>query len=486
MRSRIRIFLFIIVNAIITVVQGQVTFIIESLPNTTPEEDTLFICGTFNEWNVHDIKYMLRPQLNGTYSISLPADTGTIEYKFVRGSWMKWETNEKNEYCPNRKFTFDTNRKVRVKIINWQDLGGVKSYNYMVLFLFASAFYGLSLLFLVYRIQKTNILKYRTFFALNIIIILTLLGGVLHNQTNLIWQSHIAMLGYLIFFAWSPTLALFLNSLRSRKIYQHLLIHYLPSLFLLLLALLRLLNFKPILFLLDEINPYMNLGNSILMLLGIGVNTFYHLKLFKILQLRPINEERLPREILLVNSIFFISSGALLMLMINFILLLAKITWSVLLNFEAPLIIISGIIIVEFYYFWKFPEILRDKAIQNPIGNSEDLISRLDKLMQKQKPFKNPELNIAELSDMLETKPHILSKVINERFNKNYRDFINEYRVNEFIKSSISDKYKNYTFLALAHEVGFNSKSTFNLAFKKVTKLSPRDYLKHNHTIIKL
>ena len=100
--------------------------------------------------------------------------------------------------------------------------------------------------------------------------------------------------------------------------------------------------------------------------------------------------------------------------------------------------------------------------------------------MNTKKPFKNPELNIAELSEMIDTKPHILSRLLNESFQKNFRDFINEYRGSEFIELTNSDEFKNYTYLALAYEVGFNSKSTFNLAFKKITKSSPREYFKHD------
>jgi AraC-like DNA-binding protein len=79
---------------------------------------------------------------------------------------------------------------------------------------------------------------------------------------------------------------------------------------------------------------------------------------------------------------------------------------------------------------------------------------------------------------MLGTKSHILSKVINECFEKNFRDFVNKYRVEEFIALANTVEYKRYTFLALAQEVGFNSKSTFNLAFKKLTNQNPRDYFK--------
>lgn len=485
MRSMVLILLCAIASMSFTVMQRQVTFIIESLPNTTPEEDTMFICGNFNGWNVHDIRYMLRPQLDGTYSATVVSDSGTLEYKFSRGNWLKVETNEKNEYVPNRKFIFGSGNVVHVKIANWQDLGGVKHFNYMILFLFAVAFYGLFLIFLVYRIQKPNLIKLHTFLALNGIIMLTLFGAVVHSQLNFIGQSHVAMAGYILFFCWGPTLTLFLHSMRSQKLYPHPLVHYLPAMLVALLTILRLANFRPITFLSNEINPNMSLGNSILMTIGIGLNTIYYLKIFTIIQIKLINKEKLSREISLVNSLYLISCASMAVLIINYTLLIANVSWTILMDYELPLVIASGIIILEFYYFWKFPELLRDKVIQYPVVNADDLIDRLDNLMLKGKPFKNPELNIAELSDMLDTKPHILSKVINERFNKNYRDFINEYRVNEFIEISISEEYKNYTFLALAHEVGFNSKSTFNLAFKKITKLSPRDYLKQKHNIVR-
>jgi AraC-like DNA-binding protein len=100
--------------------------------------------------------------------------------------------------------------------------------------------------------------------------------------------------------------------------------------------------------------------------------------------------------------------------------------------------------------------------------------------MLVEKAFKDPKLNIAGLSKIINTKPHILSRVLNEQFNKNFRDYINEYRIKEFIELASSEKYKNYTLLALSYEVGFNSKSTFNLAFKKVTGLSPRNFLKNS------
>ena len=239
-------------------------------------------------------------------------------------------------------------------------------------------------------------------------------------------------------------------------------------------------------FLSKEINFHLTLGNTILMLLGLGINIYYHIRTLKHVQLsQQANEDKIPKEVQLINIIFFTSIIALLLLGLNILFLITRLSCGIQIKFELVLIILSFIIFVEFFYYWKFPEILREKVVQHPINDANNLIILLTELMQVAKPFKNPELNIAELSDLLNTKPHILSKMINEHYNKNFRDFINEYRVKEFIAMSISEEYKNYTFLALAYEVGFNSKSTFNLVFKKNTGLSPRDYMKQKFNIIK-
>ncbi|HBH48659.1 MAG TPA: esterase, partial [Bacteroidales bacterium] len=103
MSKRLRFLLVLTVLPILLLSQTKVTFVIESLPTTTPEEDTLYICGTFNNWEVHDLRYMLHKQLDGKYSIAMLLDS-SIEYKFSRGSWLKVETNEKNEHMPNREY----------------------------------------------------------------------------------------------------------------------------------------------------------------------------------------------------------------------------------------------------------------------------------------------------------------------------------------------------------------------------------------------
>jgi AraC-like DNA-binding protein len=99
------------------------------------------------------------------------------------------------------------------------------------------------------------------------------------------------------------------------------------------------------------------------------------------------------------------------------------------------------------------------------------------KFFDTEKPYLNPELTLSDLSDTLKTNTSVLSQVINSGFNKNFNDFVNEYRVEAFKQKIQSGDYQHLTLLAIAFECGFNSKTTFNRAFKKATGLMPSEYI---------
>ncbi|UFH57776.1 AraC family transcriptional regulator [Spirosoma sp. KNUC1025] len=73
-----------------------------------------------------------------------------------------------------------------------------------------------------------------------------------------------------------------------------------------------------------------------------------------------------------------------------------------------------------------------------------------------------------------------VSQIINQGFGMNFNDFVNLYRIKAVIAQIQSGNHTMYTLLGIAYECGFNSKSTFNRAFKKRTGLAPRDYLAQN------
>lgn len=111
---------------------------------------------------------------------------------------------------------------------------------------------------------------------------------------------------------------------------------------------------------------------------------------------------------------------------------------------------------------------------------AEDLrqyITAMDDLMEKKKLFLNPELSLAEVSEELQIPRHHLTQSINTEMGKNFYAYINELRVKKFMEMVADKRYKDYTFLAIAFECGFNSKSTFNSVFKRITNFTPSEYL---------
>jgi AraC-like DNA-binding protein len=107
----------------------------------------------------------------------------------------------------------------------------------------------------------------------------------------------------------------------------------------------------------------------------------------------------------------------------------------------------------------KFPEL------------RENLVTYMD----RHKPYLKSDLKISELADSLSVPYYQLSQLINDEFGVNFYDFVNTYRVEEAKKLLVED-VRNYKILAIAYEVGFNSKATFNRVFKKITDLTPSEY----------
>ncbi|MBK7594088.1 MAG: AraC family transcriptional regulator [Gemmatimonadetes bacterium] len=107
---------------------------------------------------------------------------------------------------------------------------------------------------------------------------------------------------------------------------------------------------------------------------------------------------------------------------------------------------------------------------------ADELKGRLVALMERERPYRQPELTLGELAERLGTTPHRLSEVLNAQLTLSFYDFINGYRVREVQQRLVGPDGARYTYLALALEAGFASKSTFNAAFKKLTGLTPSEY----------
>lgn len=104
---------------------------------------------------------------------------------------------------------------------------------------------------------------------------------------------------------------------------------------------------------------------------------------------------------------------------------------------------------------------------------------KITKLMEKQQPYLDPELDLSQLARLLEMKPKQLSATINQTFQKNFYDYVNSFRIEAFKRRLEKADHQHLTLLGLAYECGFKSKSTFNQVFKKMVGTTPRDYAKN-------
>lgn len=97
--------------------------------------------------------------------------------------------------------------------------------------------------------------------------------------------------------------------------------------------------------------------------------------------------------------------------------------------------------------------------------------------LEAQKAYINPNLTLNDLARSLDTTPRQISQVVNQGFKMNFNDYINRMRVEAVVELLKEKKHEQFTLLAIALDAGFNSKTTFNRAFKKFTGKSPREYL---------
>lgn len=102
--------------------------------------------------------------------------------------------------------------------------------------------------------------------------------------------------------------------------------------------------------------------------------------------------------------------------------------------------------------------------------------ARLNALMLEEKPYLKPELNLPTLARYMHMSVHELSELVNTGFDENFSQFINRYRVEESKRLLRSEAHRHLSMLGIAYEAGFNSKTAFNTAFKKIAGCAPSVY----------
>jgi len=119
-------FLIILIFFCSTTFAQTVRFTLVSLPANHPAGSSIFIAGSFNQWNPADPQFKFQSDSAGQFYLQVNLPAGNHAYKITRGSWEKVECTANGAAIDNRQLNPATSTEVKLSVAGWQDLLGVK------------------------------------------------------------------------------------------------------------------------------------------------------------------------------------------------------------------------------------------------------------------------------------------------------------------------------------------------------------------------
>ena len=493
-------------------------FVITEIPANTPKDATLYIAGNFNNWDPGDENHQLRRQVDGTYRVTVVSDLNRLEYKFTRGDYDSVEGQENGKTRPNRliyRNEMIDNENIEAKIISWEDLSGtfraISIYDLLLLF---SAFQSILLIIAITTMQDYNRQANRWLvvsLAFTALIVFIRVTSAYREVAQL--YTKLLLVPDFVLFLYAPLFYFYIQKLlfKTPKLPDKWWGHF-------LLSGIQLLLYLPY-FLMEHKRLQLKIVNREIDLMwlfwGAGtvallVNVYYWfacrriIRTYRILYTTQASYEQNLQYLSTVLAIqavclgLWLFSGGLFGVGYFFDVDTAAIVQK---SIDTIWLAFSTIPYFLGYFAIHQPEIFKlpakPMAFLSPndepsviihdaaptIEKEPELIEsltmykeKIEAFMKKTKPYTNAGLTLNELASKLKMPPHLLSRVINEGYEKNFFDFINEYRIEEFKQRFEDPRNRQYTMLAIAFEVGFNSKTAFNRAFKKMTQQTPREF----------
>jgi AraC-like DNA-binding protein len=501
-------------------------FVIQAVPSNTPADAALYIAGNFNNWTSNDENYRLQKQYDGTYRVIVVSELERLDFKFTRGTWDSVEGLTSGKARPNRQLygrLVANTENIPVTIESWEDLSGTFNFfSFFDLLLLFSAFHSILLIIAITSLQDYNRQANRwLIISLGLTAVLITIKVVSAYRTVAQDYTWLLFLPDFMFFLYAPIFYFYIQKLlfKTPKFPRNWWVHFVPATVQFFLYLpywlmnSRILQIK-------IVNQESDI-QGLFIVIGIVAwiyNVYYWFECRKVIRTykqaygeqssyeQNIQYLSTVLNIQLVCLVFWLFEGVLyasnLLLRFDFAMVYEQ-------NADVIWLIFSTIPYFLGYFAIQQPEIFKlhvhetnqffqQKQAIEPLAESvtqsstDDILEtekeipsaknldhyreNIDSFMLKNKPYTNTGLTLNELALKLKMPPHQLSKIINEVYQKNFFDFVNEYRIEEFKERFEDPRNKQYTMLAIAFEVGFNSKTAFNRAFKKKTQQTPREY----------
>lgn len=353
-------------------------------------------------------------------------------------------------------------------------------------------------LFLAITLQLISNSNRKANIILSIILVLAMLmlyGRYVYSRhfNNEIFQWSLVVDS--IVFLFGPLMYLYIKRLlfKEYKIKFTTLFHSIPFLLWLSYALILLFKFSPNEFLNYYLDGHLTIAFDIVSVSMMVLNCAYLIlsvmlvKRFRRKERQIISFEQSP--IFYLNAFLIAFSFCLAAWIFGY---LNRVLFDSLIpyfSYEIIWIAIPMFIYVIGYFSLKQPALFRvhdskEMSLQRKNRLSERdailLKENLDNLIIDHKIYLQSDLTLVDVSERLETSTHNVSWLLNNVYRTTFYDFINGYRIQEFIHKIENNEHQKLTILALSYDVGFNSKSTFNKAFKLNMKDTPSNFIK-NH-----
>ncbi|WP_163321985.1 helix-turn-helix domain-containing protein [Draconibacterium mangrovi] len=119
-----------------------------------------------------------------------------------------------------------------------------------------------------------------------------------------------------------------------------------------------------------------------------------------------------------------------------------------------------------------------DDNFDEELSGYKEIIKKLENHMKVNEPFMDSSLSVYDLAKQINVPSRDLSIAINHIVKKHFFDYVNEYRIKKAMEIFKNTNDEKLTVLEVLYEVGFNSKSSFNTAFKKFTGTTPSEFKK--------
>lgn len=167
--------------------------------------------------------------------------------------------------------------------------------------------------------------------------------------------------------------------------------------------------------------------------------------------------------------------------------------WSLLISvitywFRYPLGItdnyLSFLIVVALFYYsiihsQKLTTTKSDPEVTNIDKPLDSIIKKIVDGIEQQKLHLNQNLNIEQFSKKIGVPYRVVSYAINKAFDTNFFEFINSHRIEEAKRLLADKKFEHLSIMEVLLESGFNSKSSFQRFFKRLTGISPTEFRKN-------